>query len=142
VASMPLEEPDVAASAVDGLDSLRVRCRDGAMLVELSEFLRRCGCRTEHVDLTTVDVGLDATPTVAGVMGLLRADLCCACGSPIEPALARLGSILCLDCRPEFNGNLGRPAGPAARRRWARMQIEAYLSVWEREHPDAGLVVG
>lgn len=117
---------------------MRIDVSDRAFVEELLEFLRRCSCTVERSGPTSVRVMLDPKVSVGAALSLVRAGVCYACAGAIEPPLARLGSPLCLDCRDTEGARNGEArAGHAARRQWARMEIEAYLRVWQARHPQA-----
>jgi hypothetical protein len=117
---------------------MRIDVSDGALVKDLLEFLRRCSCTAERTGLRSVQVSLDPAVSLGAALSLVRAGVCYACAGPIEAPLARLGSALCLECRDSEVARKGeRPADDRARRQWARMEIEAYLRVWEAQHPQA-----
>jgi hypothetical protein len=117
---------------------MRIDVSDGALVEDLLEFLRRCACTAERTGLRTVQVSLDPAVSLGAALSLVRAGVCYACAGPIEAPLARLGSALCLECRDSEGARKGEPrADDRARRQWARMEIEAYLRVWEAQHPQA-----
>jgi hypothetical protein len=115
---------------------VRIDVSDRALVAELLEFLRRCSCTAERTGPGSIRVSLDPAVSVGAALSLVRAGICYACTHPIEAPLARLGSALCLGCRDSQGARTGEPrADAAARRRWARMEVEAYLRVWEARHP-------
>jgi hypothetical protein len=117
---------------------VRIDVSDRALLDELLEFLRRCSCTVERSGPTSLRVVLEPAVSVGAALSLVRAGVCYACAGEIEAPLARLGSALCLDCRDsEGARNTELRADERARHQWARMEIEAYLRVWEVKHPDA-----
>ena len=117
---------------------MRIDVSDRALVEELLEFLRRCSCTVERSGSTSVRVILDPAVSVGAALSLVRAGVCYACAGAIEAPLARLGSPLCLDCRETEGARNGDArADDGARRQWARMEIEAYLRVWEAKHPGA-----
>jgi hypothetical protein len=116
---------------------VRIDVSDRALVEELLEFLRRCSCTVDLVGPTSIRVTLDLTVSVGAALSLVRAGICYACAGAIEAPLARLGSALCLDCR----GSEGAREDGAARREWARMEVEAYLRVWQARHPAAKAVL-
>jgi hypothetical protein len=116
---------------------VRIDVSDRALVEELLEFLRRCSCTVERSGPTSLRVVLDPAVSVGAALSLLRAGVCYACAGEIEAPLARLGSALCLDCRDSEGARSGEMrADDRARRQWARMEIEAYLRVWEARHPE------
>ena len=115
---------------------MRIDVSDRALVAELLEFLRSCSCTAERTGPGSIRVSLDSTVLVGAALSLVQAGVCYACTQPVEAPLARLGSALCLGCRDSRGGRTGGPqADAAARRRWARMAVEAYLRVWETRHP-------
>jgi hypothetical protein len=117
---------------------VRIDVSDRALVEELVEFLRRCACAAEQTGPSSIRVSLEPMVSIGAALSLVRAGVCYACTGAIEAPLARLGSALCLDCRDTQGGRNGEPAADAAaRRRWARMELEAYLRVWRARHPDA-----
>jgi hypothetical protein len=117
---------------------VRIDVSDRTLVEELLEFLRRCSCTVERSGPTSLSVVLDPAVSVGAALNLVRAGVCYACAGAIEAPLARLGSALCLDCRDNEGSRNGEVrADDGARRRWARMEIEAYLRVWEARHPHA-----
>jgi hypothetical protein len=122
--------------------AVRIDVSDQALVEELLEFLRRCSCTVERSGPTSLRVVLDPAVSVGAALSLVRAGVCYACAGTIEAPLARLGSSLCLDCRDtEGARNVDVRADDGARRQWARMEIEAYLRVWQAQHPDAGVTL-
>jgi hypothetical protein len=117
---------------------VRIDVSDRTLVEELLEFLRRCSCTVERSGPTSVRVLLDPAVSVGAALSLVRAGVCYACAGTIEAPLARLGSALCLDCRADEGARNGEArADDRARRQWARMEVEAYLRVWEARHPEA-----
>jgi hypothetical protein len=117
---------------------MRVDVSDQALVEDLLEFLRRCSCTAERTGPTTVRVALEPTVSLGAALSLVRAGVCYACAGAIEAPLARLGSALCLECRDGQGARNGEPhADDRARYQWARMEIEAYLRVWQARHPQA-----
>jgi hypothetical protein len=117
---------------------VRIEVSDQALVEELLEFLRRCACTVERTGPTSLRVTLDPAVSVGAALNLVRAGVCYACSGEIEAPLARLGSALCLDCREHDGARVREPrADEAARRRWAQMEIESYLRVWQARHPQA-----
>jgi hypothetical protein len=122
--------------------AVRIDVSDQALVEELLEFLRRCSCTVERSGPTSLRVVLDPAVSVGAALSLVRAGVCYACAGTIEAPLARLGSALCLDCRDTEGARNGEArADDRARRQWARMEIEAYLRVWEAKHPDADVML-
>ena len=125
-----------------GLAAMRIDVSDRALVEDLLEFLRRCSCTVERTGPGSVRVSLDPAVSVGAALSLVRAGVCYACAGAIEAPLARLGSALCLDCRDTEGARNGEPpANGGARRLWARMEIEAYLRVWQARHPQARLTL-
>jgi hypothetical protein len=117
--------------------AVRIDVSDRALVEELLEFLRRCSCTVERIGPTTLRVALDPAVSVGAALSLVRAGICYACAGTIEAPLARLGSALCLDCRGNEGARNGElRADERARREWARMELEAYLRVWQARHPE------
>jgi len=113
---------------------VRLRLNDSSLAMELGTFLRRCECEVEQLGPTTLGVGLRHSIDVDAAVRQLRAGRCYRCGTEIEPLLFGLGSPVCLDCR---NGEAAddldeRPV----RDEWARMEVEAYVKVWQALHPE------
>jgi hypothetical protein len=121
-----------------GLAAVRIEVSDRALVEELLDFLRRCSCSVERAGPSSLRVTLDPAVSVGAALSLVRAGVCYACAGEIEAPLARLGSALCLDCRDSEGARNGEPAADASSRyRWARMEVEAYLRVWQARHPEA-----
>jgi hypothetical protein len=117
---------------------VRIDVSDRALVGELLEFLRRCSCTVEPTGPGSLRVFLDPAVTVGAALSLVRAGICYACTGTIEAPLARLGSALCLECRDSEGTRTGElRADEGTRRQWARMEIEAYLRVWQAQHPEA-----
>jgi hypothetical protein len=117
---------------------MRVDVSDQALVEDLLEFLRRCSCAADRTGPCSVRVALDPAVSVGAALSLVRAGICYACTGSIEAPLARLGSALCLECRDtEGARTVESRADELARRQWARMEIEAYLRVWQARHPEA-----
>lgn len=116
---------------------MRIDVSDQALVEDLLEFLRRCSCTAEQTGPTTMHVALEPAVSLGAALSLVRAGVCYACAGPIEAPLARLGSALCLECRESDGARNGvPPADDRARGQWARMEIEAYLRVWQAKHPE------
>ncbi len=121
---------------------MRIDVSDRALVEELLEFLRRCSCTAERTGPGSLRVSLDPAVSVGAALSLVREGVCYACTRPVEAPLARLGSALCLECRDSEGARTGEPrAGGAAQREWARMEIEAYLRVWQARHPHTGVTL-
>ena len=62
---------------------------------------------------------------------LVRDERCYGCGGAISDVLVKLGSPLCHDCRdgPGVNGRASKRSLGAL---WARMEVDAYLRVWQK----------
>lgn len=117
---------------------MRIDVSDRALVEDLLEFLRRCSCTAERTGPTSLQVALDPSVSVGAALNLVRAGVCYACAGTIERPLARLGSALCLECRDsEGARHDGTRADQTARQQWARMEIEAYLRVWQAKHSEA-----
>lgn len=115
---------------------MRIDVSDRTLVEELLEFLRRCACTVERTGPDSLRVFLDPAVSVGAALSLVRAGVCYACTGSIEAPLARLGSALCLECRHSEGARHGEPRADAlSRRRWARMEIESYLRVWQARHP-------
>jgi hypothetical protein len=115
---------------------VRIDVSDRALVGELLEFLRRCPCTAEQTGPSSIRVLLDPAVSLGAALSLVRAGVCYGCAGTIEAPLARLGSALCLECRGTEAARNGEPAADkAARRRWAFMEIEAYVRVWQAGHP-------
>ena len=111
--------------------AVRIDVSDRALVEELLEFLRRCSCTVERSGPTSLRVLLDPAVSVGAALSLV-------CAGEIEAPLARLGSALCLDCRENEGARNGEArADDRSTRQWARMEVEAYLRVWEAKHPEA-----
>ncbi len=121
-----------------GSAEVRVDVSDQALVEELLEFLRRCSCTVDRTGPTSLRVSLDPSVSVGAALSLVRAGVCYSCTGAIEAPLARLGSALCLECRDSEGVRTREPqANGAAQRQWARMEVEAYLRVWQARHPQA-----
>ena len=122
---------------------VRIDVSDRALVEELLEFLRRCSCSVERTGHSSLRVSLEPTVSVGAALSLVRAGVCYACTEMIEAPLARLGSALCLDCRGTQGHRNGESpaADDEARRRWATMEVESYLRVWQARHPEARLTL-
>jgi hypothetical protein len=117
---------------------MRIDVSDRALVEDLLEFLRRCSCTAERTGPTSLQVELDPSVSVGAALSLVRAGVCYACAGTIEPPLARLGSALCLECRESEGARHDEArADQRARQQWARMEIEAYLRVWQAKHSEA-----
>jgi hypothetical protein len=115
---------------------MRVDVSDQTLVEDLLEFFARCSCTADRIGPTSMRVTLDPAVSLGAALSLVRAGICYACAGEIEAPLARLGSALCLDCRGSEGARNGElHADDGARRRWARMEIEAYLRVWQAKHP-------
>jgi hypothetical protein len=108
---------------------------------QLAEFLERCECNVEDLDARTLAVWIESAIDFSSAMTLVRAGLCHACGGEIGLPLSRLGSTACHDCRDAGvrlpDGVADGAASLKKRREWTRMKLEAYLKVWNAQHPDS-----
>jgi hypothetical protein len=120
---------------------MRVRINESTLLDDLVRFLRRCGCRVTQVELETIDVQLDIDVSLEVAMTLVRAGRCYRCGEEVAPGLSALGSTLCHDCRDRSEHENGAHMHDQPSRVWARMEIDAYLSVWCALHPEAHISI-
>jgi hypothetical protein len=110
---------------------VQLRLNDTALASELGTFLRRCECVVEQLGPNTLGVAVRHGIDVDAAVRHLRAGRCYRCGDEIEPAVFGLGSPLCLDCR-EGSDDV---ADGLIRDEWARMEVEAYVKVWQALHP-------
>jgi hypothetical protein len=110
---------------------VQLQLNDTALASELGMFLRRCECVVEHLGPNTLGVSVRHGIDVDAAVRHLRVGRCYRCGEEIEPAVFGLGSPLCLDCR---HGN-NDVADGLIRDEWARMEVEAYVKVWQALHP-------
>ncbi|MBD0348681.1 MAG: hypothetical protein ICV59_05980 [Thermoleophilia bacterium] len=123
------------------LRPLRVRLADPASAGHLLAFLRGRGCVVDQIGSNTFDVW---PPPLLHERGASLArpgetlDLavgevaCTVCGLAIAPALSRLGSPRCHDCRDDGD----RPPGNSNGRyqaELARVELRAYLRAWRAE---------
>jgi hypothetical protein len=117
---------------------VQVRLENSALVGDLSEFLRRCECLVEQIGRETLKVDLDGPVSVDAAMSRAQSGLCYMCGREVETIFARLDSSLCDDCRERrsYDGPLASPES-VVHREWRRMQLDAYLRVWQARHPDA-----
>jgi hypothetical protein len=111
---------------------MRIRLDNSAFLDDLIEFLRRCECRVEQVGPKVVRVELRRADLDAA-LNRVRLGYCTRCGGEIERVLTSHGSVMCQDCRDgigasALNGRAGRD--------WARMELGAFLRVWQLRHPE------
>jgi hypothetical protein len=106
---------------------MRIRLDNPTFVTELTDFLRRCECQVVQVGPRLLNVELRAAANEEDAIRRARAGFCTSCGGRIESVLANLGSPKCHDCRDGINGN----------REWARMEIGAFLRVWQIRHPEA-----
>lgn len=118
-------------------DDMKVRLQNSALVGDLSEFLRRCECLVEQVGRGTLSVRLDGPVSFEAAMSRARSGLCYMCGGEVESVLANLGSPVCLDCRESRAGSGSRGSMDSTfQQEWRRMQLLAYLRVWQARHPD------
>lgn len=116
---------------------MRIDVSDRALVEELLEFLRRCSCTVDRTGPGSLRVSLAPAVSLGAALSLVRAGVCYSCTGAIEAPLARLGSALCLECRNGEGVPNDEPrVGGAAQRQWARMEVEAYLRVWQARHPE------
>jgi len=107
---------------------------------DLLDFLRRCGCEVEQSSPDVLDVQLHPEVSVEAVLSLVRDHRCYGCGGAISDVLVKLGSPLCHDCR-DGSGVNGRASKRSLGALWARMEVDAYLRVWQAQHPGTGVAV-
>jgi hypothetical protein len=116
---------------------VKVRLENSALVGDLSEFLRRCECLVEQVGRETLRVDLDGPVSFEAAMSRARSGLCYTCGGEVESVFLRLGSPLCHDCRESRSRHGSRVSpDPAVQEEWRRMQLDAYLRVWQARHPE------
>jgi hypothetical protein len=118
-----------------GLEMVQLRLSDSAATSELEAFLRRCECFVNQVGPRLLAVGIAHDIDTAAAVRQLRIGRCVRCEEPIEEAVFRLGSPLCLDCRAEPR----RDEDAIVRDAWTRMEVEAYVQVWRALHPDSAV---
>jgi hypothetical protein len=114
---------------------MQVRLADQSLTGDLAAYLRRCECSVVPRGRGIIDVELAKRVSESAVVALVRSGGCCSCGQEIEPVLLELGSNRCHECR-NGSGRLGVPLA----QRWARMEIEAYVRIWDALHPGANPV--
>jgi hypothetical protein len=110
---------------------VQLRLNDTALASELGRFLRRCECEVEHLGPTTLGVGVRHGIDIEAAVRELRAGRCYRCGGEIEATVFGLGSPQCLDCRHGSNN----VAEGSIRDEWTKMEVEAYVKVWQALHP-------
>jgi hypothetical protein len=116
---------------------MKVRLKNSALVGDLSEFLRRCECLVEQVGRETLRVDLDGPVSFEAAMSRARSGLCYTCGGKVESVFLRLGSPQCHDCRESRSRRGSRVLrDPAIQEEWRRMQLDAYLRVWQARHPE------
>jgi hypothetical protein len=119
------------------VSDVKVRLENSALVSDLSEFLRRCQCLVEQVGRETLRVDFDGPVSFEAAMSRVRSGLCYMCGGEVEGVLAKLGSPMCQDCRETRSGGASRAwTDSAVHQDWRRMQLDAYLRVWQARHPD------
>jgi hypothetical protein len=117
---------------------VKVRLKNSTLVGDLSEFLRRCECLVEQVGHETLRVDLNGPVSLEAAMSRVTSGLCYMCGGRVESVFARLGSPLCHDCRESRTGDGSRASPDAAvQEEWRRMQLDAYLRIWQARHPDS-----
>ena len=118
---------------------VRLRLTDATLAAELATFLRRCECDVDQLGPTTLGVAVRHKIAEEAALRQLRAGRCYRCGDEIESMLFRLGSPLCLDCRQGLKDVGATSVDGPAREEWTRMEVAAYLRVWQALHPDGGV---
>ncbi len=114
---------------------MKVRLANSALLGDLIEYLRRCECLVERDGSETLRVDLNGAVSFEAAMSRVRSGLCYRCGAEVESVLWKLGSPLCLDCRESRSGQSPQEPAFTAQQEWRRMQLRAYLKVWQARHP-------
>ena len=112
-----------------------IELKNPSLADDLSSFLERCPCTVRRVGATGLFVKGQADPGEPDIR-------CWGCGSEVEAALGRLGSLFCLDCRTEMKWDVDSNARSelsriAARREIGETQIRAFVRVWQALHPEA-----
>jgi hypothetical protein len=115
---------------------LRLRLNDTTLASELEGFLRRCECVVEQLEPMLLSVGIAHEIDIATAVRQLQDGNCVKCGSAIESCVYLLGSPLCLECRCESLSTAGGGESEV-REAWGRMEVEAYVKVWQALHPDS-----
>ena len=130
------EAARVTLSAGGAAAMVRLKLDDPSLTPKLVAFLRRCQCEILHLGPTSVGVGLGHPVDPDAAVQRVEDGRCYRCGEPIERVLFRLGSPRCHDCR-EGSGADPLSERDNAQETWTRMEVEAYLRVWESLHPGA-----
>jgi hypothetical protein len=110
---------------------VQLQLNDTALASELGMFLRRCECVVEHLGPSTLGVAVRHGIDVDAAVRHFRAGRCQHRGDEIESTVFGHGSPLCLDCRHGSDDD----ADGLIRDEWARMEVEAYVKVWQALHP-------
>jgi hypothetical protein len=119
---------------------MRIRLSDPAFTEDLLGFLRRCECIVEQIEEAAIEAwppparrcrrehsrsaGRNAHGTGSSASAAGARVLCLGCGWPLPPALARLGSLRCHDCR---DGDESFYRNGTAE---TRSELERYLAAW------------
>jgi hypothetical protein len=115
---------------------VRLQLTDSTLVSDLGTFLQRCDCEVEQLGPTMLGVAVRHEIDVGVALRQLRAGRCYCCGGEIELSVFRLGSPLCLDCRHGLKEFDAADAQSPIRAEWTRMEVEAYVKVWQALHPE------
>lgn len=113
---------------------MRVSVDDAGLIDDLARYLVRCGCEVRHEGARILRVDVSNDVSIDAALALVRDGRCYACSEPVAVSLASMGSPLCHDCRD------GGRADVSAAEAWSRMEVDAFLGVWRKWHPQASVV--
>jgi hypothetical protein len=115
------------------LAMVRLRLTNSSFVSELGTFLRRCECDVEQLGPRMLGVGVrhEIDVEVARQLGALRCYRCEEIAGSVFP-----GSPRCVDCRHGLTEFDAAEARSPIRDEWTRMEVEAYVKVWQALHPE------
>jgi hypothetical protein len=114
---------------------VRLRLTDSTLVSELGTFLQRCECDVEQLGPEMLDVGVRHEIDLEVALRRLGGRRCHQCGEEIAVS-ACPGSLRCVDCRHGLREFDAVEAQSTIRHEWTRMEVEAYVKVWQALHPE------
>jgi hypothetical protein len=114
---------------------VRLRLTNSSLVSELGTFLQRCECDVVQLGPSLLDVGVRHEIDVEVARRQLGARRCYQCEESAG-SVSRPGSPRCVDCRHELREFDAAEARSPIRDEWTRMEVEAYLKVWQALHPE------
>jgi hypothetical protein len=113
---------------------VRLRLTNSSLVSELGTFLERCECDVEQLGPRMLDVGVRHEINIEAALRQLGALNCYQCEEIAGSVFP--GSPRCVDCRHGLREFDAAEARSPIRDEWTRMEVEAYVKVWQALHPE------